>query len=78
MIFMFLRSAAQVKEYKGQVASKELENRKIVYENVNSQYISEDASTETDWKTFIFLTVPITFRCKEQINFKHKTSPIPY
>ena len=48
MIFMFLRSAAQVKEYKGQVASKELENRKIVYENVNSQYISEDASTETD------------------------------
>ena len=48
MIFMFLRSAAQVREYKGQVASKELENRKIVYENVNSQYISEDASTETD------------------------------
>ena len=48
MIFMFLRSTAQVREYKGQVASKELENRKIVYENVNSQYISEDASTETD------------------------------
>ena len=48
MIFMFLRSAAQVREYKGQVASKELENRKIVYENVNSQYISKDASTETD------------------------------
>jgi len=37
-----------VREYKGQVASKELENRKIVYENVNSQYISENASTETD------------------------------
>ena len=48
MIFMFLISTAQVREYKGQVASKELENRKIVYENVNSQYISEDASTETD------------------------------